>query len=65
MHIISANSIFGMPMQVFGKLLIGFMVFGIVMKVQAAEIFLNLSLCAARQISGVGRPKSPACPADC
>ncbi|HHU06591.1 MAG TPA: TRAP transporter fused permease subunit, partial [Clostridiales bacterium] len=45
MHIISANSIFGMPMQVFGKLLIGFMVFGIVMKVSGCgDFFLNLSL---------------------
>jgi len=45
MHIISANSVFGMPMQVFGKLLIGFMVFGIVMKVSGCgDFFLNLSL---------------------
>lgn len=45
MHIISANSVFGMPMQVFGKLLIGFMVFGIVMKVSGCgDFFLNISV---------------------
>lgn len=45
MHIISANSVFGMPMQVFGKLLIGFMVFGIVMKVSGCgDFFLNISI---------------------
>jgi len=60
MHIISANSIFGMPMQVFGKLLIGFMVFGIVMKVSGCgDFFLNLSL--AMLGKSPGGPAKVAC----
>ncbi|NLE24351.1 MAG: TRAP transporter large permease subunit, partial [Clostridiaceae bacterium] len=45
MHILSRNSIAGMPLQVFGQLLIGFMIFGVVLKNSGCgDFFLNISI---------------------
>lgn len=53
MHIISTASIFGTPLQVFGQLLIGFMIFGIVMKVSGCgDFFLNFSFALLGKSAG-------------
>lgn len=45
MHVISRDSIVGMPTEVFGRLLIGFMLFGIVLKnTGGGDFFLKLAL---------------------
>ncbi len=45
MHVISRDSIVGMPTEVFGRLLIGFMIFGIVLKnTGGGDFFLKMAL---------------------